>query len=79
MYQEHAAALPTGVTLFTSVSPGPADQAVLVIHGGPDWDHTYLRDPRPAPLPGPVVQVACRGRPARPAAAGITAMTVAAW
>jgi pimeloyl-ACP methyl ester carboxylesterase len=45
VYQEHAAALPTGVTLFTSVSPGPADQALLVIHGGPDWDHTYLRDP----------------------------------
>jgi pimeloyl-ACP methyl ester carboxylesterase len=45
VYQEHAAALPTGVTLFTAVSPGPADQALLVIHGGPDWDHTYLREP----------------------------------
>jgi pimeloyl-ACP methyl ester carboxylesterase len=45
VYQEHAAALPTGVTLFTAVSPGPADRALLVIHGGPDWDHTYLREP----------------------------------
>ena len=45
MYSEHAVPLPTGVTLFTSVGPGPADQALLVIHGGPDWDHTYLRDP----------------------------------
>ncbi len=37
--------LPTGVTLFTSVSPGPADRTLLVVHGGPDWDHTYLREP----------------------------------
>lgn len=45
MYSEHAVPLPTGVTLFTSVSPGPPDRALLVVHGGPDWDHTYLRDP----------------------------------
>jgi pimeloyl-ACP methyl ester carboxylesterase len=45
VYQEQAVPLPTGVTLFTAVSPGPADQALLVIHGGPDWDHTYLREP----------------------------------
>ncbi len=37
--------LPTGVTLFTSVSPEPADRTLLVVHGGPDWDHTYLREP----------------------------------
>ncbi|MEV4017749.1 alpha/beta fold hydrolase [Nonomuraea angiospora] len=23
----------------------PAGRAMLVIHGGPDWDHTYLRKP----------------------------------
>lgn len=45
MYEEQAIALPTGVTLFTAVSPGPADRTLLVIHGGPDWDHTYLREP----------------------------------
>jgi pimeloyl-ACP methyl ester carboxylesterase len=45
VYEEHVIALPTGVTLFTAVSPGPADRTLLVIHGGPDWDHTYLREP----------------------------------
>ncbi|MBR7839596.1 alpha/beta hydrolase [Actinospica durhamensis] len=33
------------IELFTARSSGPADQALLVIHGGPDWDHTYLREP----------------------------------
>ena len=33
------------VDLFVTQTPGPADRAVLVIHGGPDWDHSYLREP----------------------------------
>ena len=33
------------VELFTARSNAPADHALLVIHGGPDWDHTYLREP----------------------------------
>jgi pimeloyl-ACP methyl ester carboxylesterase len=33
------------VELFVAQSPGPRDHALLVIHGGPDWDHTYLREP----------------------------------
>lgn len=33
------------VELFIACSPGPADRSLLVIHGGPDWDHTYLREP----------------------------------
>lgn len=33
------------VDLFVADSRGPAEHALLVIHGGPDWDHTYLRDP----------------------------------
>ena len=33
------------VELFVARSAGPADRALLVIHGGPDWDHTYLREP----------------------------------
>lgn len=34
-----------GVELFTAQTAGPDDRALLVIHGGPDWDHSYLRDP----------------------------------
>lgn len=33
------------VELFTTQAEGPDDRALLVIHGGPDWDHSYLRDP----------------------------------
>jgi pimeloyl-ACP methyl ester carboxylesterase len=33
------------VRLFVAQSQGPADRALLVIHGGPDWDHSYLREP----------------------------------
>jgi pimeloyl-ACP methyl ester carboxylesterase len=31
--------------LFVALSPGPCERALLVIHGGPDWDHSYLREP----------------------------------
>jgi pimeloyl-ACP methyl ester carboxylesterase len=33
------------VELFVAQAEGPADRALLVIHGGPDWDHSYLREP----------------------------------
>jgi pimeloyl-ACP methyl ester carboxylesterase len=33
------------VRLFVAQSQGPANRALLVIHGGPDWDHSYLREP----------------------------------
>jgi pimeloyl-ACP methyl ester carboxylesterase len=33
------------VALFVAHSACPADRTLLVIHGGPDWDHTYLREP----------------------------------
>ncbi|MEU6794901.1 alpha/beta hydrolase [Nonomuraea wenchangensis] len=33
------------VELFVAQSGRPAGRAILVIHGGPDWDHTYLREP----------------------------------
>jgi hypothetical protein len=33
------------VELLVAQSAGPAGQALLVVHGGPDWDHTYLREP----------------------------------
>lgn len=34
-----------GVALFTASTKGPAEKTLLVIHGGPDWDHSYLREP----------------------------------
>ncbi len=33
------------VELFVARSPGPPENTLLVIHGGPCWDHTYLREP----------------------------------
>lgn len=33
------------VELLIAQSGGPSERALLVVHGGPDWDHTYLRDP----------------------------------
>jgi pimeloyl-ACP methyl ester carboxylesterase len=33
------------VELFVARTTGPSHRTVLVIHGGPDWDHTYLREP----------------------------------
>lgn len=39
--------LPTapGVQLFVAGIDGPPSAALLVVHGGPDWDHSYLVDP----------------------------------
>jgi pimeloyl-ACP methyl ester carboxylesterase len=33
------------VRLWVAQTRGPGERVLLVIHGGPDWDHTYLRDP----------------------------------
>lgn len=33
------------VVLFVAETHGPAEPPLLVVHGGPDWDHSYLRDP----------------------------------
>jgi pimeloyl-ACP methyl ester carboxylesterase len=33
------------VELLVAQSPGASHRALLVIHGGPDSDHTYLREP----------------------------------
>ena len=33
------------IDLFLATVPGPPDKVLLVIHGGPDWDHSYLRVP----------------------------------
>ncbi|MET1071916.1 MAG: alpha/beta hydrolase [Umezawaea sp.] len=33
------------VALFTSRSEGASGRTLLVVHGGPDWDHSYLREP----------------------------------
>ncbi|WP_299953528.1 alpha/beta fold hydrolase [uncultured Modestobacter sp.] len=42
--EEHLPVEP-GVALFTARTAGPADRTLLVVHGGPDWDGSYLRDP----------------------------------
>jgi pimeloyl-ACP methyl ester carboxylesterase len=34
-----------GVTLHVEDVPGPAGRVLLVVHGGPDWDCSYLREP----------------------------------
>lgn len=33
------------IELFLAEVQGPSDKVLLVVHGGPDWDHSYLRDP----------------------------------
>lgn len=34
-----------GVSLFVTSTTGRAKSVLLVVHGGPDWDHSYLREP----------------------------------
>ena len=41
------------VELFVAETTGDPTGTLLVIHGGPDWDHMYLRQP--------LVELACRG------------------
>lgn len=45
MFCERTVELPSGIALFVAVTAGPADRTLLVVHGGPDWDHSYLREP----------------------------------
>lgn len=47
MFTESLAAVSSDplVELFVARSTGTNEHPLLVIHGGPDWDHTYLRDP----------------------------------
>ena len=33
------------VELVARELPGPAERTLLVVHGGPDWDHSYLVEP----------------------------------
>lgn len=33
------------VDVFVAWTEGAAEQPLLVVHGGPDWDHSYLRQP----------------------------------
>ncbi|GLZ34714.1 hydrolase [Lentzea sp. NBRC 105346] len=43
MYTESTVPVSADMSLFVAQSVG--DRPLLVIHGGPDWDHTYLRSP----------------------------------
>jgi pimeloyl-ACP methyl ester carboxylesterase len=33
------------VELFVAETAGDPNRTLVVVHGGPDWDHTYLKDP----------------------------------
>ncbi|WP_086666690.1 alpha/beta fold hydrolase [Lentzea kentuckyensis] len=37
--------VPGEVDIFVGWQEGTGDRTLLAIHGGPDWDHSYLRDP----------------------------------
>lgn len=37
--------VPGGPEIFVAWQEGTTDRTLLAIHGGPDWDHSYLRDP----------------------------------
>jgi pimeloyl-ACP methyl ester carboxylesterase len=37
--------VPGETEIFVAWQEGNADRTLLAIHGGPDWDHSYLRDP----------------------------------
>jgi pimeloyl-ACP methyl ester carboxylesterase len=47
MFEEYRVRVATNpvVELLVADAAGPRERTVLVIHGGPDWDHSYLRDP----------------------------------
>lgn len=45
MFQERTVEVSPGVSLFVASTAGRADSVLLVVHGGPDWDHSYLREP----------------------------------
>ncbi|SEQ51157.1 2-succinyl-6-hydroxy-2,4-cyclohexadiene-1-carboxylate synthase [Lentzea xinjiangensis] len=44
--------VPAETEIFVAWREWPGERTVLAIHGGPDWDHSYLRDP--------LDRVACR-------------------
>ncbi|SMD12843.1 proline iminopeptidase [Lentzea albidocapillata] len=37
--------VPGETEIFVAWQEGTGDRTLLAIHGGPDWDHSYLRDP----------------------------------
>lgn len=43
--RERTVQVSPGVSLFVASTTGRADSVLLVVHGGPDWDHSYLREP----------------------------------
>jgi len=49
------------VSLFVASTHGDPDKTLLVIHGGPDWDQMYLRDPLSGLTESRVVFVDLRG------------------
>lgn len=45
MFDEFLVKLSSGVSLFVASTGVDVAPTLLVIHGGPDWDHSYLREP----------------------------------
>ncbi|MEV6604208.1 alpha/beta hydrolase [Kutzneria sp. NPDC051319] len=45
MFGESLVPVAPDVTLFVARTSASTGTPLLVVHGGPDWDHTYLRDP----------------------------------
>jgi len=43
--QQRTVEVSPGVSLFVASTTGRADSVLLVVHGGPDWDHSYLCEP----------------------------------
>ncbi|NGY57397.1 alpha/beta hydrolase [Lentzea sp. NEAU-D13] len=41
----HERRVPGETDIFVAWQEGTGDRTLLAIHGGPDWDHSYLRDP----------------------------------
>ena len=44
-FAEHRLGVAPDVELFVATADGPAERTLLVVHGGPDWDGSYLRRP----------------------------------
>ncbi len=47
MFDECTVQTSPGVSLFVASTGQRGAPVLLVIHGGPDWDHSYLREPLP--------------------------------
>jgi pimeloyl-ACP methyl ester carboxylesterase len=45
VFDEQRVRVSAEVTLFVASAGAPGRPVLFVVHGGPDWDHSYLREP----------------------------------